>query len=284
VVVESPAKVRTLKKFLGAEFDVAATVGHVKDLPLKELGISVEEGFQPTYTVIKGKEKVVRALKKAATNVDHVFLAPDPDREGEAIAWHAAEILKKKGRTFHRVLLHELTENGVRAAMDSPQQLDKHKFESQQARRILDRLVGYQISPILWKKVQRGLSAGRVQSVAVRMVCEREQEIAAFQSVEYWSIATDLQKKEVPPLGGAGRHRFEVPDIAPYSPLPVFRIHVHDNNTGPATRHEGYVLPPIGEPLFYLVWIRQLVLVLLPLDTGPLTVGRYRYNRPPQPR
>ena len=200
VVVESPTKIRTLKKFLGSDFDVAATVGHIKDLPVKELGIAIEEGFRPTYKTIRGKEKVVRTLKKAASKVEHVYLAPDPDREGEAIAWHTAEILKKKGRSFHRVLLHELTENGIRAAMASPQDLDKHKFESQQARRILDRLVGYQISPILWKKVQRGLSAGRVQSVAVRMICEREREIQAFEPEEYWSVTAQLEGESPPPF------------------------------------------------------------------------------------
>jgi DNA topoisomerase-1 len=193
VVVESPTKVKTLKKFLGSDFDVAATVGHIRDLPVKELGISIEDGFRPTYTTIPGKEKVIRALKKAAVNADDIYLAADPDREGEAIAFHAAELLKKKGRRFHRVLLHELTANGIRSAMASPQPLDQHKFESQQARRILDRLVGYQISPLLWKKVKRGLSAGRVQSVAVRIICERERAIQAFESEEYWSITAQLE-------------------------------------------------------------------------------------------
>ena len=198
VIVESPTKIRTLKKYLSSDYDVAATVGHIKDLPVKELGISVEEGFKPKYTTIPGKEKVVRALKKAADNVHNIYLAPDPDREGEAIAWHTAEILKKKGRNFHRVLFHELTRGAILAAMDAPRELDRHKFDSQQARRILDRLVGYQISPILWKKVQRGLSAGRVQSVAVRIICEREREIQAFVPEEYWSITAELEG-DVPP-------------------------------------------------------------------------------------
>jgi len=193
VVVESPTKMRTLKKYLGPGFDVAATVGHIRDLPVKELGISIEEGFRPTYTTIKGKEKVIRDLKKAAANLDDIYLAPDPDREGEAIAWHTAEVLKKKGRRFHRVLFHEFTETAIRSAVASPQDLDKRKFESQQGRRILDRLVGYQVSPILWQKVQRGLSAGRVQSVAVRMICERERAIQAFEAKEYWSITAELE-------------------------------------------------------------------------------------------
>jgi DNA topoisomerase-1 len=193
VIVESPTKMQTLKKYLGPGFELAATVGHIRDLPVKELGISIEEGFKPTYATIKGKEKVIGALKKAAANIDDIYLAPDPDREGEAIAWHTAEVLKKKGRRFYRVLFHELTENAIRAAVASPQELDQNKFESQQGRRILDRLVGYQISPILWRKVQRGLSAGRVQSVAVRMICERERQIHAFEPEEYWSITADLE-------------------------------------------------------------------------------------------
>jgi DNA topoisomerase-1 len=200
VVVESPTKIRTLKKYLGPDFSIAATVGHIKDLPVKELGVSIEHGFRPQYTTVQGKEKVIRALKSAAGNLTDIYLAPDPDREGEAIAWHTAEVLKKKGRTFHRVLFHELTQNAIRAAMASPQLLDKHKFESQQARRILDRLVGYQISPILWRKVLRGLSAGRVQSVAVYIICERERKIHAFQPEEYWSVTAQLEGESPPPF------------------------------------------------------------------------------------
>jgi len=198
VVVESPTKIRTLKEYLGPDFDVAATVGHIKDLPVKELGISIEKGFKPKYTTVQGKEKVIRALKKAAGDLNDIYLAPDPDREGEAIAWHTAKILKKQGRRFHRILFHELTKNAILTAIASPQELDKNKFESQQTRRILDRLVGYQISPILWKKVLRGLSAGRVQSVAVRIICEREKEIQAFQPEEYWSITAHLEGESPP--------------------------------------------------------------------------------------
>lgn len=198
VIVESPTKTRTLKKYLGPDFEVASTVGHIKDLPVKELGISIEEGFKPTYDVIQGKEKVIRSLKKAASNLGDVYLAPDPDREGEAIAWHTADILKKKGRKFHRVLFHELTRDAIRHAMASPTELDKNKFESQQTRRILDRLVGYQMSPVLWKKVRRGLSAGRVQSVAVRIICERERQIQAFQAEEYWTIDARLEGDNPP--------------------------------------------------------------------------------------
>jgi DNA topoisomerase-1 len=198
VIVESPTKVRTLKKYLGKDYNVEATVGHIKDLPPRELGIEIENGFEPEYTVIKGKDKVVARLKKAAGGAKEIYLAPDPDREGEAIAQHVAdELSKNKGKgkyTFHRVLFHELTRNAILKAMQTPQPLDTNKYEAQQIRRILDRLVGYQVSPLLWRKVASGLSAGRVQSVAVRIICERERAIMAFESEEYWSITAHLSK------------------------------------------------------------------------------------------
>ncbi len=192
VVVESPTKVRTIKKYLGNGYKVVSTVGHIKDLPSKKIGINIEEGFQPEYVIIPGKQKVISNLKKEAGDSIDIYLAPDPDREGEAIAWHTADILKKKGRNFHRVLFHELTRNAILAAIAAPENLNESKFEAQQARRILDRLVGYQVSPLLWKKVKRGLSAGRVQSVALRIICERERSIQSFISVEYWSITAHL--------------------------------------------------------------------------------------------
>ena len=192
VIVESPTKVKTLKKYLGKGYNVAATVGHIKDLPAKEIGIDIEDNFKPIYKTISGKRKVVTDLKRAAGDATDIYLAPDPDREGEAIAWHTADILKKKGRNFHRVLFHELTENAILEAMASPESLHQKKYEAQQARRILDPLVGYQISPLLWRKVKRGLSAGRVQSVTVRIICEREREIHAFESEEYWSVTAHL--------------------------------------------------------------------------------------------
>ncbi|NNF99753.1 MAG: type I DNA topoisomerase [Desulfobacteraceae bacterium] len=198
VVVESPTKVRTIKKYLGGEYNVAATVGHIRDLPEKEIGIDIEDGFKPKYRAIKGKQKVISSLKTAAGDCKDIYLAPDPDREGEAIAWHTAEVLKKKDRTFHRVLFHELTKNAIHKAMASPETLNKDKYEAQKARRILDRLVGYQISPLLWRKVKGGLSAGRVQSVAVRIICDRERAIQAFEPEEYWSI-TALLNGELPP-------------------------------------------------------------------------------------
>ena len=198
VVVESPTKVKTIKKYLGKEYNVAATVGHIKDLPVKELGIDIDNGFKPQYRLIPGKQKVTAALKKAAGDTDEIYLAPDPDREGEAIAFHASEVLKKKGRKFHRVLFHELTRNAILEAIQKPEELNQNKYEAQKARRILDRLVGYQISPLLWRKVKGGLSAGRVQSVAVRIICERERQIQAFEPEEYWSITANLRGDSPP--------------------------------------------------------------------------------------
>jgi DNA topoisomerase-1 len=198
VVVESPTKVRTIKKYLGKDYNVAATVGHIKDLPSKDLGIDIDKDFTPHYRTIPGKSKVLSQLKSAAGDTTEIYLAPDPDREGEAIAWHTADVLKKKGRHFHRVLFHELTKKAILEAMQKAQDLDRDKYEAQQARRILDRLVGYQISPLLWRKVKGGLSAGRVQSVAVRIICDRERAIQAFDPVEYWSITANLQGSTPP--------------------------------------------------------------------------------------
>jgi DNA topoisomerase-1 len=200
VIVESPTKVRTIKKYLGNGYNVAATVGHIKDLPTKEMGIDVENGFKPEYKSIPGKQKIIRGLKQAAGDAADIYLAPDPDREGEAIAFHTAEVLKKKGRHFYRVLFHELTKDSIRKAMAAPQDLDRSKYEAQQARRILDRLVGYQVSPLLWRKVKGGLSAGRVQSVALRIICERERAIQAFVPEEYWSVTAHLQSETPPPF------------------------------------------------------------------------------------
>ena len=200
IVVESPTKVKTIKKYLGKEFNVAATVGHIKDLPQKEMGIDVDNGFKPKYRNIPGKQKVIKALRQAAGSSTDIYLAPDPDREGEAIAWHTSDVLKKKGRRFYRVLFHELTRNAIRDAITSPRELNRDKYEAQQARRILDRLVGYQISPLLWRKVKGGLSAGRVQSVTVRIICDRERAIQAFEPEEYWSITAHLQSEGPPPF------------------------------------------------------------------------------------
>jgi DNA topoisomerase I len=193
VIVESPAKAKTIKKFLGKSFDVEASSGHLVDLPSSKLGVDIENDFSPQYVVIKGKSRYLNQLKKAAKDADKVYLASDPDREGEAIAWHIADKLNIRDKS-HRVLIHEITENAVKDSINHPTTLSRDRFEAQQARRILDRLVGYQVSPILWRKVKKGLSAGRVQSVALRLVVDREREIEAFKTVEYWTIEADLKK------------------------------------------------------------------------------------------
>ena len=200
VVVESPAKAATIKKYLGAGYVVKASVGHVKDLPKASMGIDVRHDFQPEYVVIEGKRKVIADIKAAAKKAGQVLLAPDPDREGEAIAWHIAEEIRPANPNIQRVLFNEITKKAVNEAILHPRALDLHKFESQQARRVLDRLVGYEISPVLWSKVRRGLSAGRVQSVAVRLVVDREAEIKAFRPEEYWTIAVELEGSAPPPF------------------------------------------------------------------------------------
>jgi DNA topoisomerase-1 len=198
VVVESPAKVKTLEKFLGDEYIIKASVGHIKDLPENELGVNLQLDFQPQYVTISGKGKILRELKKAGKGMKNIYLGPDPDREGEAIAWHIAEEMRDGDKKIYRVLFNEITKKAVLDALHHPGKLQQSKYEAQQARRILDRLVGYQVSPILWEKVRRGLSAGRVQSVAVRIVCEREREIQNFVSEEYWSLTATLKGKDSP--------------------------------------------------------------------------------------
>ncbi len=198
VIVESPAKAKTLGKYLGRDFQVKASVGHIVDLPKSKLGVDIKKEFKPDFHVIQAKKKVIDDLKKAAKGKEHIYLASDPDREGEAIAWHIADQVAKNHRRVHRVLINEITRKAVQEAIANPQELDRNKFDAQIARRILDRLVGYQISPLLWKKVRRGLSAGRVQSVAVRLVCEREKEIRAFNAQEYWSLTALLEGRVLP--------------------------------------------------------------------------------------
>jgi len=200
LIVESPTKVKTLSKFLGKDFTIMASVGHVKDLPKKELGVDIENEFKPTYVVIEGKEKILKELKKAAKSCEKIYLGPDPDREGEAIAWHIAEELNGSSERIYRVDFHEITEKAVIEALKNPRKIDMNLVNAQQARRILDRLVGYKLSPLLWKKVRRGLSAGRVQSVALRLIVDREREIEAFKPEEYWSITAKLEGKEPPPF------------------------------------------------------------------------------------
>ena len=185
-------------EYLGTEYDVRSTKGHVRDLPKNELGVEVGEEFRPKYVTIVGKAKVISELKKAAAGVEDIYLGPDPDREGEAIAWHIAESLGEKGHRFHRVMLMEFTQKAIKEALANPVPLDRARFESQQARRILDRLVGYQLSPLLWQKVKTGLSAGRVQSVALRLLVDREKAILAFIPEEYWTLAACLEGQEPP--------------------------------------------------------------------------------------
>jgi DNA topoisomerase-1 len=255
VIVESPAKAKTIGKYLGRDFSVKASIGHIKDLPVKTLGVDVEDNFRPTYEVIKGKNKVIDEIKLAAAKAEAIYLATDPDREGEAIAWHIAEEIQGNGKKpkktkaatktkktksktkakaeaepevgeesiqvsvspdrIHRVLFNEITKKSVQEAISKPLKLDVNLFDAQQARRVLDRLVGYQISPLLWDKVRRGLSAGRVQSVAVRIICEREAEIEAFKTTEYWSLHARLEGS-VPPvfsskLIGKSGEKIEIP-------------------------------------------------------------------------
>jgi DNA topoisomerase-1 len=200
VVVESPAKARTIGKYLGSGYVVKASVGHVRDLPKSKIGVDLEGNFEPVYEVIEGKKKVVAEIRKAARENEIVYLASDPDREGEAIAWHISEEIKDVNTNLRRVLINEITKKGVAAAIAAPREIDMNKTDAQQARRILDRIVGYEISPILWNKVQRGLSAGRVQSVAVRLVCERDAEIAAFKPDEYWSVEATCRAGQPPPF------------------------------------------------------------------------------------
>jgi len=201
IVVESPTKVKTIKKFLGKDFNVVASMGHIKDLPKSALGIDLAKDFAPTYNVIEAKKKTIDELKKAAKNAETIYLAPDPDREGEAIAWHISEVIgAKSNKNIYRVLFNDLTKNTVLEAINHPRPLDFDKYEAQQTRRILDRLVGYQISPVLWDKVKRGLSAGRVQSVAVRMICEREDEIDKFIPEEYWNLVAQFAGSQPPPF------------------------------------------------------------------------------------
>ena len=198
VIVESPAKANTINKYLGKDYVVKASLGHVKDLPKSKLGVDIEHDFEPVYDVIPGKEKVIKDLRAAAKSADRILLAADPDREGEAICQHLKEILDGSKAEVFRVLFNEITPKAIRAAVDNPGRINQHIVDAQQARRILDRLVGYQISPLLWDKVRRGISAGRVQTVALRLIVEREREIQAFKPEEYWSIIAKLEGHEPP--------------------------------------------------------------------------------------
>ena len=195
VIVESPAKVKTIKKFLGKKYEVAASNGHVRDLPKSQLGFDVENDFEPKYITIRGKGDILANLRKEVKKAEKVYLATDPDREGEAISWHLASALKLGDKDAKRITFNEITKNAVKASLKNPREIDMNLVDAQQARRVLDRMVGYKISPVLWAKVKRGLSAGRVQSVALRIICDREEEINAFIPEEYWTIDATLNVK-----------------------------------------------------------------------------------------
>jgi DNA topoisomerase-1 len=207
VIVESPAKARTINKFLGSRYVVRASMGHVRDLPKSELGVDVKRDFKPTYEVLPSRKKALAEIRKVAESASVIFLATDPDREGEAIGWHLGQVLKVEPSRLRRVLLHEITRKGVQAAFENPGKIDLNMVNAQQARRILDRLVGYKISPLLWEKVRRGLSAGRVQSVALRIICERERAIQAFKPEEYWSITAHLRAGSPPAFNARLIHK-----------------------------------------------------------------------------
>jgi len=196
VIVESPAKANTIGKFLGRDYKIVASVGHVRDLPKSQIGVDVEHNFEPKYITIRGKGDIISKLKKEAKSADRVFLATDPDREGEAISWHLANLLNIKESDKCRVTFNEITKNAVKNAIKVPRKIDMNLVDAQQARRVLDRIVGYKISPLLWRKVRKGLSAGRVQSVATRLICDREEDIEKFEPEEYWTISAKLNKKK----------------------------------------------------------------------------------------
>ncbi|NLY50272.1 MAG: DNA topoisomerase I, partial [Firmicutes bacterium] len=194
LIVESPAKAKTIEKFLGKNYSVAASMGHVRDLPKSQFGVDIEANYTPKYITIRGKGEILKKLRDAAKKADKVFLAADPDREGEAIAWHLAHILGIPPSSNCRVEFNEITKQAVWESLKNPRTIDQHRVDAQQARRVLDRLVGYNLSPLLWEKVKRGLSAGRVQSVAVKLICDRQREIDAFEPQEYWTITSQLAK------------------------------------------------------------------------------------------
>lgn len=203
VIVESPAKVKTIKKFLGKNYEVCASNGHVRDLPKSQMGIDTEHDFELKYITIRGKGEILSKLRKEVKKADRIYLATDPDREGEAISWHLSKALNLEDKEVQRITFNEITQNAVKTSLKEPRQIDMNRVDAQQARRALDRLVGYKISPLLWAKVKRGLSAGRVQSVALRIICDREEEINAFIPEEYWTLDAELQVKgEKRPLTG----------------------------------------------------------------------------------
>src|SRR5690349_4327492 len=198
VVVESPAKAKTINKYLGRDYKVIASMGHIRDLPKSKLGVDIENGFEETYESLESRKKVIKELKDAAKDATEIYVATDPDREGEAIGWHLAQELGGKKRKIHRLMFNEITKKAIQDAIKNPKNIDVKMVDAQRARRVLDRLVGYKISPLLWDKVRRGLSAGRVQSVALKLVCDREREIEKFVPEEYWNIFARLAGSQPP--------------------------------------------------------------------------------------
>ncbi len=219
LIVESPAKAKTIQRYLGKDFTVKASMGHIRDLPVKDFGVDIEKDFKPKYTTIKGKQKIVKEIKEAAKKADEIYLATDPDREGEAISWHISELLKRiKKDGIYRVRFHEITKKAIKEAIEKADSIDKNKVDAQQARRILDRIVGYSISPLLSRRFKKALSAGRVQSVALRLICDREEEIRTFKPKEYWTIEAlfEKERKQLPAklfsVDGKKLGKFDIPD------------------------------------------------------------------------
>ena len=268
VIVESPAKARTLGRYLGKGYTVVASVGHVRDLPKHELGIDVEHDFAPNYQLMPAKRKVIGEIRAAAGHAERILLATDPDREGEAIGWHLAELLRETGKPFERVLFHEITKRGVSEAIAHPRLLDQNLVDAQQARRVLDRLVGYTLSPLLWDKIKRGLSAGRVQSVALKMICDREAEIEAFIPEEYWHLDARLAGTAPPPF------------VARLAQRDGKKLTVHDGDTAAAVRAEldgeSYVVAKVNRR-------RRQQKAAPPFVTAKLQQAGYqRYRFPPR--
>lgn len=244
VIVESPTKVKTVKKFLGSNYEVLASNGHVRDLPKSSLGIDIENDFEPKYITIRGKGPLVASLRKEAAKANRVYLATDPDREGEAIAWHLAAALKLDDKKMRRITFNEITKTAVKASLKNPREIDMNLVDAQQARRVLDRMVGYEISPLLWKKIKRGLSAGRVQSVTLRIIADREQEINDFIPKEFWTLDVDLdvagEKKPLTAHFYGGRKKMEIGSLEEVQritdSLADAEYHVTDIHRGERTR------------------------------------------------
>ena len=222
VIVESPAKAKTIEKYLGKNYVVEASMGHVRDLPKSKLGVDIEDNFNPKYITIRGKGELISKLRKAAKKADKVYLATDPDREGEAISWHLANILKIDENSKCRIVFNEITKNAVKSSLKSARSINLNLVDAQQARRVLDRLVGYQISPILWRNVKWGLSAGRVQSAALKLICDREEEIKAFIPKEYWTVDCVMKKD---------RKKFPIKLVSKDNKKDVFRLTLYKSKT-----------------------------------------------------